>query len=698
AARTTLLDRDPVGRVTTATTPGPRVTLLDHDENGNVTSITPPGRPAHTFGYSPVNFMRTEVAPDLGSGPAVTQNTYNLDRQLTQVTRPDGALVSLFYDSAGRLDHVTRPEGTTQYAYDPVTGHRVSETGPGGSVVTYAHDGDLLTSATWSGPVAASVQFGYDNFFRVTSRMVGGTSAVTVHHDDDGLLDIVGDMTLARDPQNGLLTGTTLAQVTETISYSPYGELASTSATAGATPLHGRIYTRDPLGRVSDVQETVAGVTVSFHYDYDPAGHLTDVTRNGVLTHHFVYDANGNRTSQTTPSGSATASYDDRDRLLALGGTVYTYTANGEIATRNEPMIGVTELRYDSLGRLVGATLPDARVIDYVLDPAGRRIGKKVNGVLVQGFVYGERITPVAELDGAGNVVAVFVYSTGRTSPDYIIKGANRFRVLADHVGTPRLIVDTATGAVVAQMEHDVFGNVVADSNPGFQPFGFAGGVLDRDTGLVHMGAREYDPASGRFTSVDPLSFGGGDSNLYAYVGGDAVNKVDPTGLFLGGVEIVANPWTASLLVAAPGIAAGIALVAGAIAFSDSPVEALDPRVVAGVLAPPFGSAFGHAVGDALATMPGPTRAGPVAPPGPTGPADWCEDDEDPEKEKECDKEIADAKVFCREQFAAGKIRGRQKGFKNKSRGKGRTVGGNNWDECMAGQVSERCRGNLVSW
>ncbi len=55
AARSTLLDRDPVGRVTTATTPGPRVTLLDHDENGNVTSITPPGRPAHTFGYSPVN-------------------------------------------------------------------------------------------------------------------------------------------------------------------------------------------------------------------------------------------------------------------------------------------------------------------------------------------------------------------------------------------------------------------------------------------------------------------------------------------------------------------------------------------------------------------------------------------------------------------------------------------------------------------
>ena len=63
-------------------------------------------------------------------------------------------------------------------------------------------------------------------------------------------------------------------------------------------------------------------------------------------------------------------------------------------------------------------------------------------------------------------------------------------------------------------------------------PFGFAGGLYDPDTKLVHFGYREYDPEIGRWLSKDPLLFGGGDSNLYGYVLQDPVNLVDPTGEF----------------------------------------------------------------------------------------------------------------------------------------------------------------------
>ena len=63
-------------------------------------------------------------------------------------------------------------------------------------------------------------------------------------------------------------------------------------------------------------------------------------------------------------------------------------------------------------------------------------------------------------------------------------------------------------------------------------PFGFAGGLYDEDTKLVHFGYREYDPEIGRWLSKDPLLFGGGDSNLYGYVLQDPVNLVDPTGEF----------------------------------------------------------------------------------------------------------------------------------------------------------------------
>ena len=62
-------------------------------------------------------------------------------------------------------------------------------------------------------------------------------------------------------------------------------------------------------------------------------------------------------------------------------------------------------------------------------------------------------------------------------------------------------------------------------------PIGFAGGIEDPVTGLVRFGLRDYDPVLGRFTTRDPLLFGGGQRNLYAYAGSDPVRLVDPSGL-----------------------------------------------------------------------------------------------------------------------------------------------------------------------
>jgi RHS repeat-associated protein len=65
-------------------------------------------------------------------------------------------------------------------------------------------------------------------------------------------------------------------------------------------------------------------------------------------------------------------------------------------------------------------------------------------------------------------------------------------------------------------MDYDEFGRVLLDTNPGFQPFGFAGGLYDPDTGLIRFGARDYDAEVGRWTAKDPLLFDGGDTNPYA--------------------------------------------------------------------------------------------------------------------------------------------------------------------------------------
>jgi len=162
----------------------------------------------------------------------------------------------------------------------------------------------------------------------------------------------------------------------------------------------------------------------------------------------------------------------------------------------------------------------------------GLESSKTVNGSLVQGFLYENQLEPVAELDGSGNLVSRFVYCGcgAGNIPQYLVKNGVTYRIVSDHLGSPRLVVDVTTGAILQRMDYDEFGNVILDTNPGFQPFGFAGGMYDRDTGLVRHGARDYDPETGRWTAKDPIKFRAGDSNLYDYVFSHPVNAFDPNG------------------------------------------------------------------------------------------------------------------------------------------------------------------------
>jgi RHS repeat-associated protein len=156
-----------------------------------------------------------------------------------------------------------------------------------------------------------------------------------------------------------------------------------------------------------------------------------------------------------------------------------------------------------------------------------------VNGVLVQGFLYENQLEPVAELDTNGNVVARFVYCGcgAGNIPQYMLRGGVTYRILSDHLGSPRLIIDTSTNTITQRLDYDEFGNVILDTNPGFQPFGFAGGIYDQHTKLTRFGARDYDAETGRWTAKDPIRFVGKDFNLYGYVFGDPLNGVDSAGL-----------------------------------------------------------------------------------------------------------------------------------------------------------------------
>jgi RHS repeat-associated protein len=593
ALRTSAFTYDPAGRVVAETLPGGRAVAFGYDASGNITSLSPPGRPAHGFDYTPVDLVAS-YAPPAVAGSGSTSYRYNFGGALSQVTLPDATAIVPAYDSAGRLASVTTARGTLHVGYD-TSGRVATLTAPEGEQLTFGYDGFLPVSETATGPVAGTVSRTFDSDFRPASVALNGGTAASFQYDADGLLTQAGALAIGRDAASGRVSGTTAGAVTTSHAYSSYGELGSVSASSSGSALYSYTLTRDALGRVTGKSETAQGTTSSYAYGYDDAGRLTSVSNAGAVVESYSYDDNGNRLSGTNSAGSATGTYDAQDRMTAYGAATYTYGPSGDLRTRTAGG-QTTTYSYDSLGNLMGVWLPDGRVIEYVVDGLNRRVGKKVNGAVVEGFLYDGKLRPVAWLDGTGAVKATFVYSQpfltggslnltslltagryterllgsiglqgtydslnlprpyvpdwyridsqlpsasiadptaglGVNVPEYMTTSAGTFRILTDHLGSPMLVVDTTSGAVVQRMDYDSFGNVLADSAPGFQSFGFAGGLYDRDTGLVRFGARDYDPAVGRWTNKDPVLFVGGTTNLYEYAGNDPLNYADPTGL-----------------------------------------------------------------------------------------------------------------------------------------------------------------------
>ena len=521
---------DAAGQVTKQTLPDGRAISFSYNANGNTTGIKPPGRPWHFFAYSNVDLPTVYTAPLVGAAPNKTTYTYNLDRQLTQLTRPDGATMTLSYDAAGRLSGRQIARGIQTYAYEPTTGHLSSITTPENIQLTYGYDGSLVTAVDWIGTITGHIGFTYDNDLRVTSHQVNTAAPTDYTYDPDGLLTGAGQLALTYNAANSLLTGSMLGAIQDQWTYNLFGEPTAFQTTFSGAPLRIVQYARDLLGRIVRADETISGQTTQRTYLYDKGGRLAQVTQGSTPLAIYSYDSNGNRLKVRRGAASITATYDAQDRLTQYGTATYTYTANGELQSKTDGA-NVTNYQYDELGNLMAVTLPTGTQISYLIDGSNRRVGKQINGALAQGFLYEDQLRPLAELDGGGQVLSQFIYATHVNVPEYMVKGGVTYRILTDHLGSPRLVIDVATGTVIQRMDYDEFGRVLTDTNPGFQPFGFAGGMYDRDTGLVRFGSRDYDATTGRWTAKDPALIGGQSANFYTYADNDPVNLLDATGI-----------------------------------------------------------------------------------------------------------------------------------------------------------------------
>ncbi|HEY7969988.1 MAG TPA: RHS repeat-associated core domain-containing protein [Candidatus Limnocylindrales bacterium] len=563
SARTTRFTYDPSTGIETATRPDGTTLTVGVDAQGNavtstaadgstaVTTFGALGRPVveqpagglgYTLGYSPAGRPTGFLPPSVPGDASAATTTYDADGLTSMVSGPGTTAMAVTYDAAGHVTGWTGSTGQSTLAWDAKTGQESSASDPDGIRVAYGHTSGQADGLTWSGPLSGSVSVTLDANGRMTDELVNGQPGFGFGYDAAGSLTRISELGIVRDTSTGRVTSSSVGPITTDQAFDANGELIRSTTSVGPTPgpagRHAIIDDRssfDALGRIAKVVETAGGRTTTTTYTYDAADRLASVSVDGRTVERDAYDASGNRTQVTGSSGTTHAAYDARNELTSWGTASYRLAPDGSLASVTSPS-GTTTFLFDELGRLRSATLPDGRAVTYVVDADGRRVGREVGGHLVAGYLYDPAGHVVAETDGSSAVTEWFAYDDlGHLA--LMQRGDTSYRVITDAVGSPRLVISAADGAVADAIDYDAWGRITHETHPGFIPFGFGGGLVDPDTGFVHFGARDYDPVTGRWTSQDPIRFAGGDANLYRYASGDPVNLTDPTGLY---------PWTCS--------------------------------------------------------------------------------------------------------------------------------------------------------
>jgi RHS repeat-associated protein len=264
------------------------------------------------------------------------------------------------------------------------------------------------------------------------------------------------------------------------------------------------------------VEEVLQGAPVQWNYGYDALGRLVSDSKSNGVNNTYTFDGNGNRNTYNTTQST----FDNQDKLLTQGSITYAWDGLGNRIGKSD---GTTYV-HDGMGSLKTWS-KGGNTISYEHDGLQRRVSRSRNGSVTARYVYDGQYRVVAETVSGSR----FIYATQSHSPDVMLRNGNTYKVVKTHLGSVKMIVNADTGSVEQVMDYDAGGNVVADSNPGFQSFGFAGGIWDAESQLTHFGYRDYDAASGTWTSKDPSRLAGG-INVYAYAWSDPVDHIDVSG------------------------------------------------------------------------------------------------------------------------------------------------------------------------
>jgi RHS repeat-associated protein len=507
-----------------AYTPEDGSTLYQYDNAGQMTayvrgqsgttgcaSLPTTGRVSHSYDLR----GRLKKVDYADSTPDITY-TYDDNSNVLTLNRANGANWSYAYNALNMLtDEDLSFDGfiyRTDYAYN-TSGFLTSQKFPSGDTVAFAPNG--LGQAT-----QANAGIGKDYLTNVTYHVNGALRAW--------------------DRSNQMRLETWL-DAGQRISTEQYKDQSPTTSHM----LYTYAYTR--RSQLSTVYDYSAGNT-NRNYQYDGLGRVRSGDYNGVNNFVFAidYDPLGNMRYQRFGAAYTYAETDANNRLRRMrtnmgvwGGDLNVWNNWSHDPRGNVTSIGRLNMGYDLSDQPTSvsqfgsgsAWYNKTYTGSYAYDGHKRRVKQVVDGKTIIS-VYGQNGSLLHRHNKSSGERTDFIRIGGRDAV-WVKNGTAEYPV-ADYLGTVRALLNPS-GSLLWKDEYTVFGDNLPAANAGRDLPSFAGHVQDSTTGLHYMQARFYEPATGRFLSIDPVGFSADAPqmfNRYSYALNDPVNMIDPDGEF----------------------------------------------------------------------------------------------------------------------------------------------------------------------
>ncbi|MFN3698373.1 MAG: RHS repeat domain-containing protein [Pseudobdellovibrio sp.] len=548
---------------------------FEYTAGGEVKKITTPNNQVHQFQFDLGDYIHNMITPNNKQ----TVINYDSDKRVTDVQKPSGqSLIYVYKNGSQTLDRIKTSEGDLIFNQIDAQSRIRSLTSADNIKLNVDWVANQIQQQKWfdtDGSELATLTYNYySDQFRIKDMLLNGQSFASYTYNKGRVQSINSKITYDyprnfsySDEVTTYIDNLTVADqridsvdgdkpshiINATIKDNPELQLFLTLS---------RSY--DNLGQATEFTTSTINTSTGVYNNYfslipayDDNNRLIQITKtrksyvdstetNSIdFYNNYLYPPQSNNNikeysqtlSLTNPPVKRTiASHNNDDQLLQLNGSInrkYTYTDNGELKSMTN-CYGTVNYEYDSFSNLKKITFPDGKIIEYKVDGFNRRVKKLVNGVASEYYIWYDQTRIAAILDSNKQPKLIYIYGPESShSPSFIVKDNHTYKIIHDPgTGSIRYVVDPVNTLIMQELEYDEFGNMMKNTNPDFQPVTYTGGLYDKDTKFLRLGARDYDSTVGRWTTKDPIGFNGGDTNLYAYVGGDPMSYVDPSGLF----------------------------------------------------------------------------------------------------------------------------------------------------------------------